>query len=121
MTGLGVGEPPERLGGGAVDGPSPSEKVGTFIEQRSFREKMQIFEKPLKGGLIQSNQLDRKTQKVRGGGGNRKERAAGWNPGWVEPRWRLSCRAERQGTGPASQRSPELVVGGWEKRSGAGS
>ena len=54
--------------------------MGTFIEQRSFREKMQIFEKPLKGGLIQSNQLNRKTQKVRGGG-NRKERAAGWNRG----------------------------------------
>lgn len=81
---------------------------------------MQIFEKPLKGGLIQSNQLNRKTQKVRGGG-NRKERAAGWNPGWVEPRWRLSRRAERRGTGPASQLSHELVVGGWEKQSGAGS
>lgn len=44
--------------GGVVDGPLRSGKVGTLIEQR---EKMQIFEKPVKGGLIQSNQLNRKT------------------------------------------------------------
>lgn len=33
---------------------------------------MQIFEKPMEGELIQSNQLNRKTYRVRGGG-NRKE------------------------------------------------
>lgn len=34
---------------------------GDFHRVKELREKMQIFEKPLKGGLIQSNQLNRKT------------------------------------------------------------
>lgn len=49
---------------------------------------MQIFEKPVEGGLIQSHQVNRKTYRVREGG-NRKECY------WVEPRlggprWGLS-------------------------------
>lgn len=34
---------------------------GDFHRAKELREKMQIFEKPVKGGLIQSNQLNRKT------------------------------------------------------------
>lgn len=41
---------------------------------------MQIFEKLVEDGLIQSHQLNRKTHGVREGG-NRKERC------WVEPGW----------------------------------
>lgn len=51
---------------------------------------MQIFEKPKEVGLIHSNQVNRETSRVREGG-NRKERAARWNP---DLRRRLSRRAE---------------------------
>lgn len=47
--------------GGVVGGPSFSGKVGIFTQQKELEEKMQIFKKPVKSGLIQSNQLSRKT------------------------------------------------------------
>lgn len=70
---------------------------------------MQIFEKPTEVGLIQSNQVNRETSRVREGG-NRKERAAGWNP---DLKRRLSCRAEWQGSGPGEPAKSQLGLRGW--------